>query len=338
MHFDAVLFNIVENCNIKCRHCGYADSDRNGIMTKAQLIDWVGQAIDYGISHVIFTGGEPFTKYDLLKAGMDTVFLKGGTTGIFTNGWWGKTYNHAFAMLQNLPSIKELYLSSDRYHLEFVPIENIFNVIFAAKNSGVESVTICITYTTEKEKKDIIEMLFPVHKHIKFHYGRVIRNDYINKLVPDTSDELYKLVPENYSTQCFLHTPLVNPTGAVTMCHIGKEETHRSIDASPYFLGNLKNSRFVDIFDRSENNYLYQLLRVCGPRAVVEAAFELEDDKNMLHQRFASDCDMCHYFLSRKNIIDKIDSYASDSSARWDIFIKRHLILGDISQGINNGV
>src|ERR1044072_5655533 len=95
MRFNAILFNIVEQCNIRCRHCGYADSVRAAVSTDDELCDWVAQAVDYGIPKIIFTGGEPFIRFNLLKRAVQTAYLRGGGSGIFTNSLWGKTVEEA---------------------------------------------------------------------------------------------------------------------------------------------------------------------------------------------------------------------------------------------------
>ncbi len=329
MRFNAILFNIVEACNIRCRHCGYANSTRKGLLKGEDLVDWVAQAVEYGIQHVIFSGGEPFTAFDLLKQGVEAVHRSGGESGVFTNSFWGKTVEAARETLEQLPGLTHLYLSCDVYHLEFVSAQNILNIIRAARQLSIPTVVICITYVSDIDKHRITEMFAAEGDYINFHYGRVIPSDYVQKFVPEAYDCMHEFVPDNFSRHCFLHTPLVHTSGNVWACHIGTVETHSDFSLSPYYLGDLKREKLKDIFERAEHNALYQYLRVCGPKAVVEAALSSPAGEELKKQRFSCDCHMCYEVLPRKEVLAEVQKRACDDRVKNSVFLKRVLTLGD---------
>jgi hypothetical protein len=314
MRFNAILFNIVEQCNIRCRHCGYADSLRDSTVSEIDLINWVTQAVDYGIRHIIFTGGEPFIKFNLLKTGFEAVAQAGGTSGVFTNSSWAKSLQDAKRILGQLPQLTELFLSFDKYHQEFVPLDKVLYAVEAARELEVPSVIICITYATESDKREVTDLFSCVSDYVKFYHNRVIRSDYVALQVPDASVDLKEFVPENFGLQCYLHTPLVNPTGTVAACHIGKEETHGDFSQSPYYLGNLHQENLANIFARSEDNCVYQYLRVNGPQAIVAATLATEKDKSSSSNKFVSDCEMCFRLLSEPYVYDELKSTGEQTS------------------------
>ncbi|HYP29262.1 MAG TPA: radical SAM protein [Blastocatellia bacterium] len=329
MRFNSILFNIVEQCNIRCRHCGYADSTREKECGDDELIDWVIQAVDYGFPQIIFTGGEPFLRFPLLKRGVEAVYLRGGSSGIFTNALWGKTLESARETLKQLPGLTHLYLSSDVYHLEFVPAQYILNVIAVARELSIPTVVICITYTSEEDKRDMTALFEGQGDYVNFHYGRVIPSPQVHRLVSDAYSCMHEFVPENFPSQCFLHTPLVNPNGTLSTCHIGKVETHFEITESPYYLGNLKEEKLRDIFARAEENSAYQLLRVYGPQALVKIALASEAGDRLRDEKFSCECHMCFMVMRNPEVVSELQKQACLAPVQNNIFLKRVLQLGD---------
>lgn len=329
IQFSSVLFNILEQCNIRCRHCGYEDSLRKGIMRDHHLEKWVKQVIDYGISHIIFTGGEPFIAFSLLKKAVRVVHQSGGMCSIFTNCSWAHTEAEAKKRLKLLGGLKGLYLSSDRFHLEHVPMKKVLNVISAARALSIPSIIICSTVLNRGDIEEIRNLYNNVHGYSGIHFGRIIRTDHMRTSNIEQEIELMELRPDRYSSDCFLQTPLINHTGTVSICHIGKEETHGDLSGSPYYLGNLKTHSLTQILSKAETNSLYNLLRVKGPRAIVEAALESYDRANLIDQRFASDCEMCLTLLKRKSVVEALEMRSNEASTATEVFLKRHLRLRD---------
>lgn len=155
MRFSAILFNIVEQCNLRCRHCGFFRSERSGEMAETCLVRWAAQAIEYGIPQVIFTGGEPFTRPGLLRAGVSAVRSAGGKSGVFTNASWAAGVAEAVRVLEPLEGLSQLFVSTDLYHLESVPPERVRNAIEAALAVGIRNVVLCVSYTTEHDRSAV---------------------------------------------------------------------------------------------------------------------------------------------------------------------------------------
>jgi len=327
MKYNAILFNIVEQCNIRCRHCGYSDSPRHGQASEAELVEWVKQAVRYGIPEIIFTGGEPFTRYELLRAAVAAVASVSGRSGVFTNCSWAHSADIARTKLAELDSLKSLYLSCDKYHLEWVRVERVINVIAAALDLGMDHIVICITHANETDRSEVEQLFSAYRTRVKFQFTRVIPSDQIRKLVPDVEEQALTLRRENFSTSCFLHTPLVNPTGTLTTCHVGKVETHGDISASPYFLGNLREENLQDAFEHAESNTLYQYIRAFGPRAVAEAAIELGKDAE--GTTYVSDCDMCFRLLSDTAVHSRLIEKSNHRAVQNRVFLERLRLYGE---------
>jgi len=93
LHFSAdkkpvVVWNATRRCNLHCAHC-YSDSkDREypGELTTAEGRRLIGELAEFGVPTVLFSGGEPLMRADLLElaaatreAGMRTVLSTNGT-------------------------------------------------------------------------------------------------------------------------------------------------------------------------------------------------------------------------------------------------------------------
>ena len=83
-----VVWNATQRCNLHCAHC-YSDSkDREypGELTTAEGLHLIDELSDFGVPTVLFSGGEPLMRPDLLElaratreAGMRTVLSTNGT-------------------------------------------------------------------------------------------------------------------------------------------------------------------------------------------------------------------------------------------------------------------
>ncbi len=93
LHFSrdkkpVVVWNATQRCNLHCAHC-YSDSkdrDYPGELTTAEGRRLIGDLADFGVPTVLFSGGEPLMRPDLLElaraardAGMRTVLSTNGT-------------------------------------------------------------------------------------------------------------------------------------------------------------------------------------------------------------------------------------------------------------------
>ena len=93
LHFTAdktpiVVWNITQRCNLHCAHC-YAssmDKEYEGELTTAEGLAMLDDLAEYGVPTVLFSGGEPMLRPDLLELahaasdrGMRTVLSTNGT-------------------------------------------------------------------------------------------------------------------------------------------------------------------------------------------------------------------------------------------------------------------
>src|SRR5215469_14939376 len=140
MFYSRVLISVTEICTVGCRHCGYIGSVRERQPTTDEIAGWVTQACDFGIATIIFTGGEPFQRFSLLKAGVGAAARHSAKPGIgcFTSSFWGKDRATVDKFLDQLPGLSHFYLSTDVFHQERVPAQHVRNVIDGAFERDID--------------------------------------------------------------------------------------------------------------------------------------------------------------------------------------------------------
>lgn len=296
--YDAFLLSITERCHVGCGHCGFIGARRDRESSLDEVYNWTDQIANYGgIQRLILTGGEPFERIEALEAAVATARGRIPIISIFTSSFWASSKNEAIQILGRLPGLRQLYLSSDPYHQKRVPYEYVHNAIEAALVLGIEYLTICITYGNDKELAEVKENYVRWGSRLVFHEDRVIPTPFLSKKVLARQAAGITIDPEKYSRTCYLQTPLINPNGEVYACHSGKAAVHRNLRESPFYLGDLRKNRLIDIADQAARRWDYQFMRTLGPKGVASVMHDATHaiDKNDFARKneFTSACDMC---------------------------------------------
>lgn len=316
MYYTSLLVSVTESCTVGCRHCGYLGSTRSKEATEDQIADWVTQALDFGMPYIIFTGGEPFQRFKLLKAGVRAAHEHGSHAGIssFTSSFWGKSPEVVDQILDQLTGLTHLYLSTDAFHQERIPPAYVMNVIDGAFRHNIDSITLAVTIAEDAEEEQFRTLYEGYGDRLKFHIDRVIPSQFTKS--PHPQQQL-KPIAANFSADCFLKTPIINPDGDLAACHIAKVGAHQSLDDEVYFLGNLHGESFSDIMKRAEKNYEYQFLRAFGPQGVARLVQQSENLRSLFGDRtFTRGCDLCCRVLLNKKGKAALREWTDDSYNR----------------------
>jgi len=296
--YDAVLLSITERCHVGCAHCGFIGTKREREATLDELRQWTGQLCEYGIPRLILTGGEPFERLDAMEIAVRTAASRIPIVATFTSSFWGTSQAEARYVLRQLAGLNQLYLSTDAFHQQRVPFENVHNVIDAALAEGLPYITLCITYSNDLELADVKAHYARWGSTVTFHEDRVIPTPYLSRRVMERQASGVAVSSSHYGRTCYLQTPLINPNGDLYACHSGKAAAHRAFTDSPYFLGNLREKTFAEIVHLASRRWDYQYLRTQGPKGVAEL---VERSPAVLHEvgrtEFTTACDMCFSIL-----------------------------------------
>lgn len=330
MKFNSVLMVLTEACHVGCQHCGYRGSPRDRDMTSDDVTTWIDQILGYGVPEIIFTGGEPFERLDLLVPGVARTGHWNARSSVFTSSFWAASFGEARSVLGRLAGLTTLYLSTDVYHQAQVPLQYVRNAIDAAIDAGVRNISLNITYATEEDRQLIASQYSDYGDRINIYADRVIPlpDPTASLLLLRGQDSLRQFAPHAYAVRCWLGTPLVNPNGDLAACHIGKAGSRRDLRELPYFLGNLREESFDAIMGRCESRQDYQYLRTHGPRGVAQMAADLPEVMQALPRRtFTTECDMCWSVLETPEGARSLPLYSTSKADR--IEARRVIGLGE---------
>jgi hypothetical protein len=91
-----------------------------------------------GIGFIDFTGGEPTLASAFLGKVSAASFECGIECGAVTAAHWASTSARAASFLKGFPHIHNWDISTDVYHVPFVPIKNVENAFHAVRDAGGE--------------------------------------------------------------------------------------------------------------------------------------------------------------------------------------------------------
>ena len=127
-------------CIARCDHCGSSSGPHvRGVMP----MDTVARCLDdiraFDIDSVIITGGEPLAFHDEICCIGKMARDHGLSMQVCTNAFWAKTPEKAYQHLQDLVAsgLVHLMLSTDRFHVKYVPVESVINAATAAGELGI---------------------------------------------------------------------------------------------------------------------------------------------------------------------------------------------------------
>jgi MoaA/NifB/PqqE/SkfB family radical SAM enzyme len=232
---------------------------------------------------------------------------------VVTNGFWAIEKDRAKQLLQSLPEMCFLSISTDVYHQKFVPFENIKNVIWAAQECNIPyyvSVTTgnMVDPDYQRVRTELLKFTDPerIRTGITFPVGRAA----------DIKDELgHNLSSEPCPEVCVASSsPCIFPDGRVYGC-IGP--LFELQEQQPLYLGNLREHSVAEIFDRSETNAILHALRLWGPARFLSWLREAGMGDHLPTVFVSSSiCQACHTMLSVPAVLEWLHQLEQDPEFR----------------------
>ncbi len=292
-------------CTTACPHCIVeAGPHRKEEVRLADAVQWTEQAAAYRsgcIRGLALTGGEPFYNRDLLESVSNHGARLGMAVSVVSNAFWATSRQTAIAVLESLPAIKMISLSTDVYHQKTIPFAQVVNAVEAARACGLlYSVAVCTNSLDDPEYQDTLARLSgivdedQIRISIAFPVGRARR--------------LHSALNFNTgSVPCpaactMSSSPIIFPNGDMFAC-IGPVLTLKN--DHPLRLGNVRREPLSAILDRAESNLLLHAIRVWGPGRLVSALRE-RGYAGLLPTKYMTDCvcDACYKLMSNSLLLD----------------------------------
>ena len=306
-------FMLTYKCTASCPHCiVHAGPKRRKEMRLDEALDWISQVGSYRNKHILslgLTGGEPFYDLDRLEAIADHAREKGLFVTTVTNAFWATTKERALSILQRLKGIQLVSLSTDSYHLEQIPLENIRNAIWAAKETGhLCDLTICTENKSDPSSLQLVETLCG---SIEPERIKVTVTAPVGRAQSLTGLGNFEMTGTPAGGGCNLAgTPLVFPDGKVIGCtgaFVALPPTH------PMVLGDLRQESLETILDRSEGNPYLQAMRLWGPYGF-SVILKEHGYGGLLPGQYIRDCpcDACFKIFTDRRLVKGLDKIMRD--------------------------
>lgn len=296
-------------CVAACGHCGSSSGPDQRGWIEAELGRRVlGEAAASGhVDGVIFTGGEPMARFDLTLDLVRHARSVGLAPRICSNGYWGNRPVRADTWMRQLADagLDLLMLSTDRWHLPFVPVDSVVEAWRAAHDVGVE-VQIAVPagnrdftalqLVSELERRtDAVVYTHPAHP-----VGR-------GECLPPTA--LQWTTPQLAGCHLVGHIE-VDHDGIVSI-----SPTSADFDrASPLILGSAADEPLDVLLDRFRRTPLYAVIALWGPLGVHAL---LRDDLDPRSRGLTGPLHDCH--LCRDVHVDRSELEALASRTGLDL-------------------
>jgi MoaA/NifB/PqqE/SkfB family radical SAM enzyme len=331
--FSNLEIVITSRCNIKCRHCIYdCQPSSTKKLSKPLLKDLIRQASNLpSLRSVIFTGGEAFLEYENL---VESIALCGELdleSSVVTNGYWALNPNITKQKLKKLNGLNILYVSTDSFHQEFVPVDRIRNIIEACNEFGIKCI-VRISYLNDPTheigiiKKQLTESegLYTISTMPVAPFGRAAE-------LKDTF-LFYEYNPHGIPC-CGADNPVIDVNGDVKFCPGG---LFCHPDNSLLTVGNVFYETLEMLRASTNFNPIVQMLRLHGPSGLVHLVRnqaikegipfnlpQLEEIKDL--------CSLCKYIITDPNNAKLLQLAVKDPEVYREIALARFEEFGEIS-------
>lgn len=300
--FSSIGIALTRKCSAACRMCCFECSpERNETLSKQEIYDIIDQAKEIeGISRIGFSGGEATLYPDLLFGALAKAKEVGMTTSLTSNGFWGEDATKCRRILNAFHSVdlNSLTVSIDQYHLEYVPLQSIVNIIRCSRDVGIP-LTLAVGDSLEGMRAvDILQKLGSdayTTNIILYPFMPVGRGGSI----PDPS---IHFLPYDPAWECRNSNHLaILYDGSVYPC------CSQAVYGSFLSVGNIREHSLSDIVDSYAGKCIFSTLRRRGLDWFVKLAKETFGME--LPEQYNSPCHLCNRLFTDKAFVDRLSEY-----------------------------
>jgi len=255
----------------------------------------IRQAGEVGIRKIVFTGGEPLLHPRELRNLIRHSSEQGMKSALITNAAWASSGNKTKAYLADLKEVglESITLSTDRYHLLEVPLENLRNALDASREIGLR-----LGVKIARLRYDpVAEGLY---RSLRSSATRVLVQE-ISPLGRATAlRPAVKLQPAtSFAGPGCLTPPVLLPDGNLLTCCNLPARDMKPTDY-PFILGSAEKDSLGSLLARRSRDPVLEVLRSKGPGTLAallsrrEPALEYANGVS-----YHSACDLCFHLFGR---------------------------------------
>lgn len=292
-----IAFGYSTRCNIRCEHCVAADAIPDNLkMELAQAKEIIAQMAAAHLQGISFTAGEPLLYLDEITELVKLCHQEYGIyTRIVTNSFWAKTVQLADSCILQLKAngLSQLRLSYSRWHQKNINRRNVLNAAQSCQRNGLDYF---ISFVTDfSEADDICEQYLRDH-NLRYFPEPVIlagRAQAFNR----------RPLKSDYQANCCPLNPYLAPSlDMYACCDAGSHFSNTNF----FHLGNLRQQGIEQLFQKSENNSLYNHIRNLGITAI--ASFAGFKAREIVQYR---KCELCDKLFNSPDMLAMLQQEAN---------------------------
>jgi MoaA/NifB/PqqE/SkfB family radical SAM enzyme len=297
-----IAFGYSTQCNLKCGHCvAKGEIPETATMDLGRARELIHEMAAAGVRGISFTAGEPLIFFNEIKALVRLCHDLNIYTRIVTNSFWATRPERADTMVKELKQsgLNQLRLSCSRWHQQGVSQQNIVNAAKACKTSGVDYF---VSFVTDFSKADDLLEDFLRANTLRF---------FPEPLILSGRAQAFDHGPirTDFQANCCAMNPYITPElDMYACCDAGSNFTETRV----FFLGNLAHTGVDALFEQSEQNPLFNLIRTVGISSL--ALFSGIRSRDIITYR---KCDLCRQLLNSPGTLEMLEQAAGNKTNRW---------------------
>jgi MoaA/NifB/PqqE/SkfB family radical SAM enzyme len=293
-------------CNFECKHCSVGSSPKTIMPMPREILEkaFAGLAQVPTARIVVFTGGEPTLRMEMLEEGIRMAKGRGLLARIVTNGWWASSPEKATEVVSRLRAagLDEINTSYDDFHAPFMKFSRIVNLVRAALAVDLQ---IGMGVILDNDAKfDAAEVRRRLAEGLEVPADALAGRVHIleDRPTPTGNGKDLDVSRMAENDQALVGCPQImstvslHPNGGVKACC-----GHAMFYAPDLTLGNLNDEGLPEILDRTGKNLLYWWIHMAGPKQILR---ELGVEGNHPHM-----CHACNDLLTthRAKLVEHLE-------------------------------
>lgn len=287
-------------CNAMCRHCANGGSRSNDTAISHADVLTLIEEISFHLPagwRLALSGGEIFLHYERMLEYIKLAKDLGGCTTLMTNGFWAEAYSKTCKIMRQLRDlgVTSLGVSTDAFHQEFVPIDNIVNIIKAAGKVGL-ALHVRVVATASYGLRQAVEQLSRAHPwFVTFTEMPLIPWGRARDI--DSRDLIHsRKIPAG---KCPGAGPMIKASGEMTLC------CNALAAGEALTVGSLGEHSLRDLLKAYTKNLLRRYLVVHGPALCVRFLNSAQK-RTLRDMAFTHECHLCTWLFGGSGWADRI--------------------------------
>jgi len=298
---------ITNKCNIRCAHCCTDSSpDSQTLLNVMELQDSIKESFIYSnIKAIHVSGGEPFLKLRLLQLLGQQVQSLGLSYAINTNAFWAHSISQASNVINGIPGLSQLIISSDEYHEVF---QSSKQVAWAAK-AGVEAgihVQICFCTDRGGETEFVQNTLDLLPKAIRQRVSVAVTPVELGGRANSLPEAHWRPMTNKFPEgPCpLVARPVVLEDGTVQACC--NTTMRDKLIGTPLQFGKISDASLIGMLSTGSQDPLIRALRYLGP-AYLAKQLSTEQQLSLSSPMPDGDiCTLCTRIVSKPKMVEDL--------------------------------